>query len=76
MGAIQRLLGHESRRTTEIYLHSHGQNERDAMKMLDEAVVGAEAGLKACNEKEVTCEPEKSTHKSHTEQKKDLSMTA
>jgi len=34
IGAIQRILGHESRTTTEIYLHSIGKAEREAMKIL------------------------------------------
>jgi hypothetical protein len=49
-GLAQGLLGHENRRTTEIYLHSHGQNDRDAMKMLGEAVAGAEAEVRSCHE--------------------------
>jgi integrase len=36
MGSIQRILGHESRRTTEIYLHSIGEAERDAMRIFEE----------------------------------------
>jgi integrase len=35
IGAIQRILGHQNRRTTEIYLHSIGETEREAMKKLD-----------------------------------------
>ncbi len=35
MGSIQRILGHENRRTTEIYLHSIGEAEREAMKIFD-----------------------------------------
>jgi hypothetical protein len=37
LGAIQRILGHENRRTTEIYLHSIGDQERDAMAIFEQA---------------------------------------
>jgi len=35
MGAIQRILGHRNRQTTEIYLHSIGEAEREAMNKLE-----------------------------------------
>jgi site-specific recombinase XerD len=38
IGAIQLILGHESRTTTEIYLHSIGEAEREAMTILDREI--------------------------------------
>jgi len=35
IGTIQRILGHENRTATEIYLHSFGESERKAMEIFD-----------------------------------------
>ena len=38
IGSIQRILGHEHRNTTEIYLHSIGETERETMKILEREI--------------------------------------
>jgi integrase len=41
ISSIQRILGHENRATTEIYLHSIGNSEREAMEVFELAAQDA-----------------------------------
>lgn len=38
IGVIQRILDHQNRSTTEIYLHSIGEADREAIKILDREI--------------------------------------
>jgi len=44
IGSVQRLLGHENRRTTEIYLHSLKGAEREAMRIYEREVQNSHIG--------------------------------
>jgi len=51
IGSIQRILGHEIRRTTEIYLHSIGEAEREAMEVFEAECENKKSHTKSHTEK-------------------------
>ena len=44
LGTIQRVLGHENRTTTGIYLHSIGESEREAISIFEQAKQNSHTG--------------------------------
>ena len=53
IGSIQRILGHESRTTTEIYLHSIGNSELEAMRKYEESTKNSHTDSHTEKEKEL-----------------------
>jgi len=59
LGAIQKILGHETRTTTEIYLHSLGSAEKEAIAVYEQATEKVTHGFTHRHEKR---EPTSDSH--------------
>lgn len=57
LGSIQRILGHENRTTTEIYLHSINESERIAMDVFENAYQNSHTDSHTATQDENPCVP-------------------